>query len=174
MRLVSLNARTAYDAATTDEVEVALFVFTHPTLSAPVRLSTDPTERLSTEPLAYGTRSMWMDADPATDPYQFVLASAAMPEDHEDGPGAAEIVLDNVDARLAETLRAITNRATVHMAIVFASSPDVIEAEFRNLSLMSADADIDRIVLQISRQPIEEESVPMDRFTKQRFPGLFR
>ena len=30
------------------------------------------------------------------------------------------------------------------------------------------------ISIEISRAPIEEESVPMDRFTKDRFPGLFR
>lgn len=174
MRQVSLNARTAHDAASTAEVEVVLFTFEHATLSAPVRLSTDPTERLSTEPLAYGTRSAWLDADPATEPYLFVLASAALPDDIEDSPAAAEIVLDNVDVGIAEALRSITNRATAHMAIVLASTPDVIEAEFRDLRLIAADGDADRVSLHLSRLPIEEESVPMDRFTKQRFPGLFR
>ncbi len=56
MRRVSLNARTAFDAATTAEVEIAQIMIEHPALDAPVRLSTDPTERISTDPLMYGTR----------------------------------------------------------------------------------------------------------------------
>lgn len=174
MRIVSLNARTAFDAASTAEVEVMLFTFEHPTLSAPVRLSTDPTERISREPLIYGTRSSWMGADTAAEPFLFMLASAALPDDIEDGPAPAEIIIDNVDVGIAETLRSITNRATAHMAIVLAATPDVIEAEARDLRLVAAEGDAERVVLHLSRLPIEEESVPMDRFTKQRFPGLFR
>ena len=75
MRRVSLNARRAFDAELSDQVEVALFRFEHSALAAPVLLSTDPTVRLGTDPLTYGTRSAWMGADPASEPYLFVLAS---------------------------------------------------------------------------------------------------
>jgi hypothetical protein len=42
------------------------------------------------------------------------------------------------------------------------------------MQLISADGDAAEVALTISRAPIEEESVPMERFTKDRFPGLFR
>lgn len=174
MREVSLNMRASLDAASDDDVELILFVFDHPTLSDPIRLSTDPTERLSTEPLMYGTRSTWQGADPETEPYFFVLASAIVPTDTEDGPAEGELVLDAVDVGIAEALRSITNRATVHLAVTMASEPDAPSAEFTNLRLMSAGGDAERISLQVSRQPIEDETVPMDRFTKSTFPGLFR
>ncbi|MDF3420146.1 hypothetical protein HKX23_17495 [Sulfitobacter sp. KE29] len=174
MRRVSLNARTAYDAATTDEVEVALIMIEHPLLDAPVRLSTDPTERLSTDPLMYGTRSTWMESNPAIEPFLFILASTDIPSDLEDAPAAAAIVVENVDSDIAETLRSFTDRPTVHMAVVMASSPDLIEVEFRGMVMVGSSGNAGEITLEVSRAPIEEESVPMDRFTKNRFPGMFR
>ena len=145
----------------------------HGSLSAPVRLSTDPTERLSAEPPIYGTRSTWMDADPETEPYLFTLVSADLPGDQEDAPASATIVLENVDNGIAAVLRSIIDRATVHMAVVLASSPDLVEMECRDLRLISADGDAGEVSLALSRAPIEDETVPMDRFTRDRFPGLF-
>jgi hypothetical protein len=164
MRRVSLNARTADLGPTTSEVEVALFMITHPELAKPIRLSTDPTERVTADPLMYGTRSAWMDSNPSTQPFLFVLASAQLPSDLEDAPAAATIVLENVD----------TERPTVHMAVVLASSPDLVELEYRGLRIIGAEGNAGEVSLSLSRAPIEDETVPMDRFTKDRFPGLFR
>ena len=50
MRRVSLNARLAREAGSTAAIEAALFEITHPDLEAPIRLSTDNTERLSDDP----------------------------------------------------------------------------------------------------------------------------
>ncbi len=174
MRRVSLNARAAMDAATTKEVEVVLVQIDHPNLDAPIRLSTDPTERLSTDPLVYGTRSTWLGADPVTEPFHFVLMSADIPGDLEDAPAAASFVLDNVSDEITALLRSFIDRPTVSLAIVLASSPDVIEIEYRGMVLMASDGSVGEVTIQVSRAPIEDETVPMDRFTKDRFPGLFR
>lgn len=165
-----MNARMA---PSTDKVEVALLTIEHASMAAPVRLSTDPTERLSVDPIMYGTRSDWMGADPENEPYLFVLASAEVPGDQEDTPAAASIVLENVDNRIAEQLRSVTSRATVHMATVYSHSPDLIDTEWRDMRLISADGDASEVTLTISREPIEEESFPCDRMTRDRFPGLF-
>jgi len=174
MSRVLINARTAHDAATTDAVEVALFTIDHPSLDAPVRLSTDPTERLSDAPLMYGTRSNWFGADPALEPFLFVLASTDLPSDLEDVPAAATIVLSNVDNRIAETLRSFTNRPTISMAVVMADSPNDIEVEFRGMMMIGSSGNAGEVTIEMSRAPVEEETVPMDRFTKQRFPGIYR
>lgn len=174
MRTVSVNARRAHEDANTAQVLTMLITVEHADLDDPIRLSTDPTERLSTEPLRYGTRSTWLDADPVTDPYYFVLVAATLPSDQEDVPTAFSLTLSNVDNDIARLLRSFTDPATVHMALVFAAAPDVIEQEARGLSLLVADGDGDVVELSISREEIEEESVPMDRFTRDRFPGLFR
>lgn len=174
MRQISLNARHAHDDVSSDEVEVVLFHFEHPSLDEPLRLSTDATERLSTDPLIYGTRSRWLDADPATQPYNFVLVEAAVPGDMEDAAGAAQLILAAIDVGIAEILRSTTDRAIVHVAVVLASSPDVVEQEWRNMRLLSSDGGGDTHTLDISRLPIEVETVPTDTFSKGRFPGLHR
>tara|TARA_B100000378_G_scaffold207273_1_gene170431 strand:- start:412 stop:936 length:525 start_codon:yes stop_codon:yes gene_type:complete len=174
MRRVSFNARTAFDAETGGDIEVALFVFEHALLPQPIRLSTDPTERLSTEPYMLGTRSNWSGANPVTDPYLFVLASAEVPGDMEDAPASATLVLENVDNEIASVLRSFVDYATVHMAVVLAGSPNLVEVEYRDMKLVSADGDSGEVRIAIGRHPIEDERVPMDRFTKDRFPGIYR
>ena len=75
--------------------------------------------------------------------------------------------------RIAEVLRSFTDRPTVHMAVVLAEPPDLVEAEFIGMVMTGSGGNIDEISIDISRAPIEDETVPMDRFTRQRFPGLF-
>ncbi|SDX90516.1 hypothetical protein SAMN05444336_112124 [Albimonas donghaensis] len=169
-----MNARQALDAASSAEVEVALFVIEHPSLASPVRLSTDPTERLSADPLIYGTRSSWFGANKVTEPYLFVLVSAELPGDQDDAPAAATLVLESVDNDIAKLLRSFTDRPVIHMAVVLASSPDLVEMECRDLRIVAAEGDAGQVSLTLTRAPIEDETVPMDRFTRDRFPGLFQ
>ncbi|MDX8354362.1 hypothetical protein [Cognatiyoonia sp. IB215182] len=169
-----MNARTALDAATSSEVEVVLIQIDHPDLPTPIRLSTDPTERISTDPLIYGTRSTWLGANPATEPFLFMLMAADIPGDLEDAPAAATFVLENVSQDITAVLRSFIDRPSVQLAVVLASSPDVIEVEYRGMVMISSDGAVGEVSIQVSRAPIEDENVPMDRFTKDRFPGLFR
>lgn len=174
MRRVSLTARMAHEEPVTDEVLVMLMMIEHASLSAPVRISTDPTERLSVDPLSYGTRSSWMGADPATEPFLFAAMEAELPGDQEDAPAGFTMVTSTVDAGIAKLLTSFTDRADAHMALVYASQPDVIEQELRNAKLVTADGASGEIVMTVSRNPIEDETVPTDGYTKMRFPGLYR
>lgn len=174
MRRLSLNARLAQDADLSDEVHVVLLQIEHPDLEAPIRLSTDNTERITTEPLVYGTRSRWRGANPAAEPFLWVVASALLPSDLDETPAAATIVLENLDAGMAVLLRSFTDVATLHMAVVLASSPDLVEAEWTDLQLLSAEITAGEITLQFSREEIELERFPSGRMTRDRFPGLHR
>lgn len=174
MREISLTTRLSGEEASSSAVEVALLEISHVTLAAPIRLSTDPTERLGTEPLAYGTRSAWRGADPETEPFLFLPIAAELPGDQDDVPAAATLRLANLSAEIGAALRSITSPAAVAIGVVMATSPDLAEVEFDGLLLVAASGDAGEIRLELSRRPIEDESVPMDRFTRDRFPGLFR
>lgn len=173
-RRVSLNARKAYEAQSSKEVEVVLITIEHDELDEPVRLSTDPTERLSEDPLIYCTRSSLMDADPETEPYLFLLAEVELPSDLEDAPAEARLILANLDASISNLLRSFLTPARVSVAVVLSTSPDLAEVLFTGLLLTGADGDASEISLTITRLPIEDESWPKDRMTKERFPGLHR
>lgn len=172
MRRLSLNARLAHDDQVSSEIEIALFVVTHPELSAPIRLSTDNTERLSDDPLIYGTRSAWAGANPISEPYLWIIASAVLPDEAEDAPASAQVVIENLDARMVETLRSFTTPATVRMAVVLASSPDLVEAEWTGLTITRANVTSGDITLSLSRDEVELEPFPSGRMTRHRFPGL--
>lgn len=171
MRTISLNARQAHDAVASDEIEVVLWHITHPNLDAPIRLSTDPTERLSVQPLRYGTRSTWMTSDGL--PFLFVLAGAQIPDDKADTPAAARLVLANVDNKIAGLLRSFTTPAVVDMALVLASTPDLVEMEALGMDLVSAEGSGDQVALSLSRDLRISEPWPTGRMTRSRFPGLW-
>jgi len=171
MRSVSLNARLAADAQGSAEIEVVLFRITHPDLGAPIRLSTDPTERLSIDPLRYGTRSSWLTEDGS--PYLFVLVSALVPDDKADAPATARLSFANVDNSIAALLRGFTTPAVVDMAVVLAASPDLVEFEQRGLDLVSAEGADDLVTLSLSRDRLTAEPWPSGKMTRSRFPGLW-
>lgn len=174
MKWVSLNARQANDAAHSDEVELALVQIEHPSLVAPIRLSSDNTERLSVEPITYGTRSAWNGANPLTEPYLFVGMEIELPGDAEDAPPAARMRFANIDPGLVPTIRSVNLQASVHIAVMLASSPDTPDGvEYRDLRLIDASYDAAAIEIVMTRRPIEDGMFPFARMTKQRFPGLF-
>jgi hypothetical protein len=172
MRRVSLNFRNAIDAEASAEVEAVLFEISHPELAGPIRLSTDNAEVVSDEPRIYGTRSSWRGADPATEPFLWVLADAIVPSDIEDAPASGQVALEVLDPEMIALVLSFVTRPSVAMAIVLASSPDLIEAEWTDLQIVSADIDSGQIVLSFSRDEIELEPFPSGRMTRGRFPGL--
>ena len=172
MRRVSLNARLAGDATSSGEIEALLLEITHPDLERPIRLSTDNTERLSTDPLVYGTRSTWRGANP-TEPFLWLVASALVPSDLEDAPAAGTLILEVMDAEMVRLLRSFVDRATLAMAVVLASSPSVIEAEWSDMPIISSEITPSEITIQFSREEIEAEYYPTGRMTRSQFPGLF-
>lgn len=172
MKRLSLNARLAQDAAASAEIEVVLLELIHPDLDTPIRLSTDNADVIDESLPLYGTRSAWRGADPLNDPYLWIVASAVVPGDDEEAPASARLALENLDARIVELLRSFTSMATANMAVVLASSPDEIEAEWLGLQLTVADGDDGEVVLQFDREEIEQEPFPAGRMTRHHFPGL--
>lgn len=173
-RRLSLNARQALIDPVSADFDVVLIEITHPDLDAPLRLSTDNTEMISDEPRIYGTRSTWRGADPATDPYLWIIASAVLPDDAEDAPAQAQIVLENLDSRMIEVLRSYTDMATVAIAVVEAATPNLIEAEWHGMLLSTSEGTSAEITISLSRDEIELEHFPAGRMTRQKFPGLWR
>lgn len=172
MRRVSLNARNALDRDASDEIEVTAIIIEHPLLEEPVRLSSDPTVRLSVDPLSYGTLSTWRTENGA--PFKFILMDALVPDDNDDAPAQASLVLEVLDSSIAEILSSTTVQATCHMAIVLASSPDLVEAEWIGLQMTGGDIDSGQAALRFSMDALYDEPYPADRMTKDRYPGLHR
>lgn len=169
MREVSLSFRSVINGQNTDDGALCLATITHPDLAGPVRLSSDPTTRTSTDPLQYGTVSNG-------ETYLYALWSAAFPDDQEGSPPRSRLVFDNVAQDQVTLVRSIPpgEPALVTITIGLISNPDHYEVVFSNLSVINADYDANQISLDISREPLSKEPWPCDRQTKARFPGLHR
>ncbi|TXN64985.1 hypothetical protein [Methylobacterium sp. WL6] len=162
---VSISARAALQDGQTDEVMVMLVIITHASLPAPVYLSSDPTVRISADPLAYGTRHQG-------EVYDFVLMGAVLPDDQDKSPPKTTLVFENVASGMAKAIRSILSPADVELRLVLASSPDVIEARYTRLRAVRGSYDASQVSLDISREPWTSEPMPAGRMTADRFPGL--
>lgn len=164
---ISLTLRHAMYAENTGEVPVVLATITHPELDAPVRLSSDPTQRLSVDPLVYGTVSNG-------EPFEFVMMSPVLPDQQRGQSPRAALAFENVDRDSVALLRSITTPMRVRLDLVLASAPDAIEESYTDLRAVRAGYDADRITLDISREPFTAEPWPSGKMTQARMPGLHR
>lgn len=166
MRNLSLTARTAFNAQATSQEMVVLVEIYPPDQSAPIRLTSHPTERLSIDPLRYGTISNG-------NTYEFVLMSVMRPDDQEGTPGPTSLIFENVVTDMASVVRSTIEPATVNLYLVLASNPDAIEEQYLGFKTSRATADANRVTIDISLAAIVNEPWPAHLQTPTRFPGLF-
>lgn len=164
MAYLPLTVRRAVHAEHTAEIEVALVTITHANLATPIRVSSDPTQRLSAEPLRYGTISNDIE-------YEFILMSAIVPDDQKGTPPRTALVLDNIGAALVELVRSFTSPATAEIALVLASAPDSVFQRYKGLRIVRSSFDDSTVTIDLSREPFTSEPFGA-RQTKNFFPAL--
>lgn len=164
MPIYPLSVREPFFEENSAEVEIALFTITHPDLEDPIRLSTDPTERLSVDPLQYGTTSNG-------ETYLYAAMSAYVPDDQKQSPPRTALIIDNVDALYVQLLRSFTTYARADIELVMASDPDFAFQRYRRLSIVAANYDESKVTLEMSREPFTSEPHG-GRMSKEESPGL--
>ncbi len=163
---VSISARRSmYDQASS-ETMVLLARITHPALTAPILLSSDPTKRISLDPLVYGTHHKG-------DLYRFVWMGTILPDDRADDAPSATLVFTNVGSDIAHHLRAVSSPAALDLTIVLASTPDWVEREYLGMRTVKVSYDGSEISLEVARDAFATLALPFHRMTADRFPGLF-
>lgn len=168
-RLASAAARAAARAEHSDVAPIVLITIAHADLDAPIRLSTDPTERLSTEPLRYGTRHQG-------EVYWYALVTVPLPEQGQEAADTVTMVIDIVAPEMARLATLSTSPATVDLVQVMSDAPDIVEYAHLDLETRSASVDTGAgtISIEIGRMPRMEEPAQVHRMTAHRFPGLHR
>lgn len=174
MRRVPLNARQMMDAEVSEEVPVVLIEIVHELLTAPIRLSTDNLDLIENTPEGQirGTRSAWRGADPETDPFLHVIASAILPSDLEDAAQAGTLILDNLHPEMAKLVLSYNDLATISLATVMADLPDSPIQEALGLQITSAEITGTEITLTYTFEERENEPWPRARMSPSFFPGM--
>jgi len=167
---VSLNFRQAAYAQETERVPIILMTIEHDSLPEPLRISSDPTQRLTelTTDLdvAYGTVSRG-------DIYVFFPVRLKLPDDTDEGGGQMEIEIDNVHRSLTETIRNIFTPCVFKTEIVLDNTPDVVEVSWPEFELINIGYNASVITGTLKAETLEREPFPSGKFCPSYFPGLF-
>ena len=167
MRTVSLNFREAIYSRETGEIPVVLVTITHPLLAAPVRVSSDRTQRLSVDPLTYGTISNGLS-------YLFVGMKATLPDDRERSPMASRLTIIDVERQTIPGIRSVrTPPPAVKMQIVLASAPNVAEIDIPKFDMTHADWSNGLVSFDCTVDLLINAAYPAYGFSPAYFPGLF-
>lgn len=165
-RSLSLTMRMAANAQETGEVIIALVTVTHPSLDAPIRLSSDPTQILSVDDLTYGTVSRG-------DTYLFLPLKVTLPEESDDAEPGIQLVIDNVSREVVPVVRSITSPAQVTVELVLASDPDNVEVIWPDFDIVTVDYNASDVTIDLKINALTTEPYPSGRYRPGAFGGLF-
>lgn len=167
-RSVSQVFRQAAFSEETDEVIIVLLTIMHGGITQPIRLSSDPTQRLDepVEEVVYGTVSRG-------EQYIYYPFQIDLPSDEAEAAPRARISVDNVRREITQAIRSITTPPTVTIEIVLASQPDVVEAVFPSFDLAEVTYDALTVSGTLTLDSLAGEPYPAGRYDPARFPGLF-
>jgi len=155
-------------AAETGTVLILLLTLTHPDWDEPVRLSTDPTARLSetSTDVLYGTVSGGLS-------YYFLPLKITLPSQTEEGPLKMRVVLDNVSRDLVAQLRSLSSPPSVDVDLVATAQPNVVLASWPQFLLVNIQYDALTISGELVLEMLVHEPFPAGTFTPSEFAGLF-
>lgn len=146
---------------------LAFAQITHPRLETPLRVVSDV--------LDYEWNSVLWTAVP----FEFSMVT------DDDAAPYAQITLQNVDRRIGQTLRSITERAVISIWVLTSADFDLTLDpreplgtvtplyQFLNYDLTDVTIDAFQVSGRVSLRDYSQEPYPGIRATESRFPGLF-
>lgn len=166
MRVLSLNFRKALFSQESGEVPIFLLTIMHPKINPPIYLTTDPTERFSTDPLKYRTMSRGVE-------YLYAGIDVTIPDEEDGAPPASKLTIENVTRRLVPLARSINDPASVKIEAVLASDLDVVEMTWPSLDMTNLTYDASVLQFDLTMDALVTEPYPSGTFSPAYFPGLF-
>lgn len=167
-RSFSSSALRALYAEETGDYPILLITVSDPSLSTPVRVSSDSTQRVeeTDQDIIYGTVSRGQT-------FYYIPFNIKLPSDEHDAAPKATISIDNVSKELIPVIRGLTQPPTVTMELVMASDPDTVEADFPEFVLTAINYDQLTISGDLTVDMLVSEPFPAGKFNPSQFPGLF-
>ena len=165
-RHLSASFRAALMAERTDEDGVSLVTIRHPQLADPIRFSSHATDCLALDPLRYGTVSRGVVFD-------YIEHQITLPEDADGTSPAFEIQVSNIGRETVALLQSTLEPALVTVELVSRTQPDVVEIEWPDFDLVSADYDEETVKLGLAIDAMATEPYPCDSVVPSGFRGLF-
>lgn len=166
MRILSLNFRKALFSQESGEVPIFLLTITHPSLTSPIYLSTDPTTRYSDDPPMYRTVSRTIN-------FLYAGIDVTIPDEQDKTPPASKLTIQNVTRDLIPLARSVSTPPLVKIEAVLASAPDSVEMTIGALQMSNLTYDANQLVFDLTLDALTSEPFPSGTFSPAYFAGLF-
>lgn len=140
----------------TDEAFLVLITISHPDLSEPMRVTSDSVPTVS-----------------RGDTFINYVFGFVLPSDEEGSPPQTQIVIDNVNKIIVDTLRSISTPAQFLIEIVRSSDPDTVEVMYDGFEMKTVRGDVFQISGELTIEDIATEPYPYRLFSPAEFRGLF-
>lgn len=165
---ISVNFRESAYASETGRVPILLITFSHVDMPTPIRISTDPTQRIleTDADVIYGTVSRGNQ-------YVFLPVRIKLPDDTDSGPGEMQLELDNVDRSTTQTIREIFSPISVKVEIVMDNALDTVDLEWPEYTLTNIQYNATTITGTMTLENLIREPFPGLSFTPSTAPGVF-
>lgn len=165
---ISLNFRESTYAAETGRVPIVLMTFDHVDLVTPIRISSDPTQRITVTDaeVIYGTVSRGNN-------YIFVPARIKLPDDTEDGPGEMTVEVDNIGRELTASIRSISSPIDATIEIVMDNALDTVDLTWPEYVLTNIKYDATTVTGTLTLETLTREPFPSLIFSPSVAGGLF-
>jgi hypothetical protein len=163
---LSLNFRKALFAQEAGEVAIFLLTITHPSLVTPIWLSTDPTARLTTDPLTYGTVSR-------STTFLYAGIDVSLPDEQDRTAPACKLIIANVTLDLIPLARSVSTPPSVMIEAVLASALDTVEMFWPALNMTNLTYDASALTFDLTMDALVTEPFPAGNFDPASFLGLF-
>lgn len=155
-RGLSLSTRRALYAGDTSDAFLILLTFAHADLAVPIRVCSDA-----------------VDIESRGEIYVAYPFDLTLPDDEENRPPRARLIIDNVDRSIVATLRQLASSPVLTIEIVRAAAPDIVEATFRDFRLRNVRYDSRVIEADLTLEDYTSEPYPAASFSPSLFPGIF-
>lgn len=168
-RTVSSKLRKNVQAEVDPLVKVFLITIYHEDLITPIRVSSDPTERIESDTtnVIYGTRSNG-------NIYYYAGFDCCLANDEDGAAPQVQISIPNADRSMVDAIESMgAGPVTVDIQLVFADTPDVVEIALTGMELSDITYDETSISGIISRDLLFSEPMPYRSFTPDEWPFLF-
>jgi len=154
-RTLSIPADESLMDETTDEVWLVLLTISHASLAQPIRV-------------VHNNEAITSRGNT----FQAYAFSFIMPGQGGDGPGEAQLSIDNTDRVIVETIRSITDAPDVLVEVVLADTPDVVEIALPPLKLRDVTYNAATVTGFLRFEDLITEPVA-ETITPSRLPALF-
>ena len=164
-RVISLDFRNALFAQESGEVVIFLLTITHDELEDPIYLTTDATERKSTDPLVYRTMSRGIE-------FLYAGIQVTLPDEQDKSAPVSKLTISNLDRRMIPLARSVSTPPSVMVEAVLASAPDDVEMTWPAFDMSMLTYDAAFLEFDLTIDAMVTEPYPGGTFSPAYFPGL--